>query len=73
MQYHDGRLIDQVHIELKGQDYSRRFYGAVLAAAGSAFCDDGDGYYAALLFEPDDNNIEAVFHGPAERGGDNAG
>ncbi|GAB1596763.1 hypothetical protein PAGU2638_24420 [Lysobacter sp. PAGU 2638] len=25
------------------------------------------GYYAAFLLDPDGNNIEAVFHGPAER------
>ena len=25
------------------------------------------GYYAAFLFDPDGNNIEAVYHGPAER------
>lgn len=25
------------------------------------------GYYAAFLIDPDGNNIEAVFHGPAER------
>ena len=24
------------------------------------------GYYAAFLLDPDGNNIEAVFHGPAE-------
>lgn len=25
------------------------------------------GYYAAYVFDPDGNNIEAVWHGPAER------
>ncbi|NJM93233.1 MAG: hypothetical protein HC861_12125, partial [Rhodospirillaceae bacterium] len=25
------------------------------------------GYYGAFAFDPDGNNIEAVFHGPAKR------
>jgi lactoylglutathione lyase len=25
------------------------------------------GYYAAFLIDPDGNNVEAVFHGPAQR------
>ena len=25
------------------------------------------GYYAAFVLDPDGNNIEAVYHGPAER------
>ena len=25
------------------------------------------GYYAAYLLDPDGNNVEAVYHGPAER------
>ena len=25
------------------------------------------GYYAAFVLDPDGNNIEAVFHGPAQR------
>ena len=25
------------------------------------------GYYAAFLLDPDGNNIEAVYHGPAQR------
>lgn len=25
------------------------------------------GYYAAFVLDPDGNNIEAVFHGPADR------
>jgi hypothetical protein len=28
------------------------------------------GYYAAFLTDPDGNNIEAVFHGPAQRSTD---
>jgi catechol 2,3-dioxygenase-like lactoylglutathione lyase family enzyme len=28
------------------------------------------GYYAAYLLDPDGNNVEAVFHGPAQRSAD---
>jgi hypothetical protein len=28
------------------------------------------GYYAAFALDPDGNNIEAVFHGPAQRSAD---
>jgi predicted lactoylglutathione lyase len=28
------------------------------------------GYYAAFLLDPDGNNVEAVFHGPAQRSAD---
>lgn len=48
------------------------FYEAALVAGGK---DDGapgerhyhPGYYAAFLLDPDGNNIEAVYHGAAER------
>ncbi len=46
------------------------FHAAGLAHGGrdnSAPEDCGDGYYAAYLIDPDGNNIEAVFHGEAER------
>ncbi|RDI59168.1 VOC family protein [Microvirga subterranea] len=124
MQFHQGRLIDHVHLRVADLEASRRFYRAVLEAIGLAFrsesaehfsCDelwvdqaDGPvsrvhlafqakdrdavhafhaaalanggrdnggpgersyhpGYYAAFALDPDGNNIEAVFHGPAER------
>ena len=48
------------------------FYKAALAAGGK---DNGapgarpyhPGYYAAFALDPDGNNIEVVFHGPAKR------
>jgi lactoylglutathione lyase len=50
----------------------RRFHKAALEAGGT---DNGEpgvrryhkGYYAAYVLDPDGNNIEAVYHGPAER------
>jgi catechol 2,3-dioxygenase-like lactoylglutathione lyase family enzyme len=124
IQFHQGRLIDHVHLRVSDLETSRRFYRAVLQAVGKAFtsesprhfsCDelwvdqaDGavsrvhlafqatdremvhafyeaalahggrdnggpgersyhPGYYGAFAFDPDGNNIEAVFHGPADR------
>jgi catechol 2,3-dioxygenase-like lactoylglutathione lyase family enzyme len=48
------------------------FYEAGLAAGGKDNGPPGErpyhpGYYAAFLSDPDGNNVEAVFHGPANR------
>jgi catechol 2,3-dioxygenase-like lactoylglutathione lyase family enzyme len=124
MEFHQGRLIDHVHLRVRDLEVSKRFYRAVLEALGrelsreseSAFSSDelyvtadrepttgihlafqavdrdavarfheaalaaggtdnggpGErdyhpGYYAAYAFDPDGNNVEAVFHGPATR------
>jgi catechol 2,3-dioxygenase-like lactoylglutathione lyase family enzyme len=124
MEFHQGRLLDHVHLRVRDLETSRRFYLAVLEALGrgltreskNAFSadelyvsDDGEpttgfhlafqaadrdaverfhaaalaaggtdngrpgereyhpGYYAAYAFDPDSNNVEAVFHGPSTR------
>ncbi|WEX78326.1 VOC family protein [Sinorhizobium numidicum] len=124
MEFHQGRLIDHIHLRVGDLNVSKRFYQAVLGALGhqpsyqsnSAFAfdefyvDQADdyctrvhlafqaadqdavqrfykaglahggmdngapgerqyhpGYYAAFLFDPDGNNIEAVYHGPTTR------
>jgi catechol 2,3-dioxygenase-like lactoylglutathione lyase family enzyme len=123
-EYHQGRLLDHVHLRVADLEASRAFYRAALEALGLAFTwesesafsadelfvsDDGEptsglhlafqasdreavqrfydaaleaggrdngrpgerdyhpGYYAAYVFDPDGNNVEAVFHGPAHR------
>ena len=48
------------------------FYKAALGAGGRDNGAPGDrsyhpGYYAAFVLDPDGNNIEAVFNGPATR------
>ena len=48
------------------------FYAAALAAGGRDNGGPGEreyhpGYYAAFAFDPDGNNVEAVYHGPHER------
>ncbi len=60
-----------IHLAFQAEDEEavRRFWEAGLAAGG---VDNGPpgvrtyhpGYYAAYLLDPDDNNVEAVFHGP---------
>ena len=50
----------------------QRFHRAALAAGGRDNGAPGErpyhpGYYAAFVLDPDGNNIEAVFHGPAHR------
>jgi catechol 2,3-dioxygenase-like lactoylglutathione lyase family enzyme len=63
-----------VHLafQAKDRDAVRRFHSAGLAAGGRDNGAPGErayhpGYYGAFLLDPDGNNIEAVFHGPAER------
>lgn len=64
----------RVHLALQAQDEAtvQRFHAAGLAAGGSDHGAPGlrayhPGYYAAFLIDPDGNNIEAVWHGPARR------
>ncbi|HEY9029388.1 MAG TPA: VOC family protein [Burkholderiaceae bacterium] len=126
--FHQGRLLDHVHLRVADLAASRRFYRAVLEAVGrlDAFRENGDAfwadelyvdradtvvsrvhlafqarseaqvqafhaaavaaggrdnggpglrryhasYYAAYVLDPDGNNIEAVWHGPASRSAD---
>jgi catechol 2,3-dioxygenase-like lactoylglutathione lyase family enzyme len=49
-----------------------KFYHAGLEAGGRDNGAPGErhyhpGYYAAFLLDPDGNNVEAVYHGPAEK------
>lgn len=63
-----------VHIAFQAADREcvHRFYHAALGAGGRDNGSPGErnyhpGYYAAYVLDPDGNNIEAVFHGPANR------
>ena len=72
-----GALTGRVHLafQAKSREAVEQFHRAVLAAGGR---DNGapgtrayhPGYYAAFVIDPDGNNIEAVFHGPAQRSAD---
>jgi len=64
----------RVHLAFQARDRAavERFHSAAIAAGGQ---DNGapglrpyhPDYYAAFVIDPDGNNIEAVFHGPAQR------
>lgn len=68
------RLTGRVHLAFQARDRAMvdAAYKAGLAAGGT---DNGapgprpyhPSYYAAFLLDPDGNNIEAVFHGEADR------
>jgi catechol 2,3-dioxygenase-like lactoylglutathione lyase family enzyme len=64
----------RLHLALQANDREtvHRFHAAALAAGGRDNGSPGErdyhpGYYAAFVLDPDGNNIEAVFHGPALR------
>ena len=69
-----GRLTGRHHLAFQAEDEAmvRRFHEVALAHGGR---DNGapgprdyhPGYYAAFVLDPDGNNIEAVYHGPAKR------
>jgi catechol 2,3-dioxygenase-like lactoylglutathione lyase family enzyme len=70
----DGEPTNGLHIAFQAEDEQavRRFHEAALAAGGSDNGGPGPrdyhpGYYSAYAFDPDGNNVEAVYHGPVER------
>jgi len=69
-----GKLTGRIHLafQAKDEEMVRNFYQKGLAAGGLDNGEPGErpyhpGYYGAFLIDPDGNNIEAVFHGPANR------
>ena len=69
-----GRLTGRAHIAFQGKDRETvdRLHKAALAAGGKDFGAPGErkyhpGYYGAFVLDPDGNNIEVVFHGPAKK------
>jgi catechol 2,3-dioxygenase-like lactoylglutathione lyase family enzyme len=70
----DQGAATHVHLafQAKDQDAVRKFHAAGLAAGGRDNGAPGErkyhpGYFGAFLLDPDGNNVEAVFHGPAQR------
>ncbi len=70
-----GRPTGRHHLAFQARDPQmvERFHQAALAAGGT---DNGGpglrpqyhpGYFAAFVLDPDGNNLEAVFHGAAQR------
>lgn len=61
--------------QAKSRDAVEKFYAAALSAGGKDNGKPGErpyhpGYYAAFVLDPDGNNIEAVYHGAADRSAD---
>lgn len=73
-----GVMTGRIHIafQAKSRDVVEKFYSAALAAGGKDNGKPGErpayhpGYYAAFVIDPDGNNVEAVFHGPANKSAD---
>jgi catechol 2,3-dioxygenase-like lactoylglutathione lyase family enzyme len=72
-----GEPTSHVHLAFQARDREtvQRFHAAALAHGGRDNGGPGErdyhpGYYAAFAYDPDGNNIEAVFHGPAQRSAD---
>jgi catechol 2,3-dioxygenase-like lactoylglutathione lyase family enzyme len=66
--------VTRVHLAFQAPDREtvQAFHKAALAAGGRYNGAPGErpyhpGYYAAFAFDPDGNNVEVVFHGPAKR------
>jgi catechol 2,3-dioxygenase-like lactoylglutathione lyase family enzyme len=72
-----GKPTGRAHLALQAKDRETvdRFHKAAVAAGGT---DNGapglrpyhPGYYAAFVLDPDGNNVEVVYHGPAQRSAD---
>lgn len=69
-----GKLTGRHHLAFQAADRAMvdAFYKAALDAGGKDNGAPGErpyhpGYYAAFVLDPDGNNIEAVFHGAAQR------
>ena len=69
-----GHLTGRHHLAFQARDAAmvQAFHAAALAHGGQDNGAPGErpyhpGYYAAFVLDPDGNNIEAVFHGPAQR------
>ncbi len=72
-----GAVTGRMHFAFKAKDREavEQFYAAALAAGGRDNGKPGErpyhpGYYAAFVLDPEGNNIEAVFHGPAQKSAD---
>lgn len=70
----EGKLTGRCHFAFQARDRAtvEAFHRAALAHGGKDHGAPGErpyhpGYYAAFVLDPDGNNVEAVYHGEAER------
>jgi catechol 2,3-dioxygenase-like lactoylglutathione lyase family enzyme len=66
--------VSRIHLAFQANsaEQVKAFYQAAIAAGGRDNGAPGErpyhpGYYAAFVFDPDGNNLEAVYHGEAKR------
>ena len=69
-----GVLTGRIHLafQAESRDVVDRFHAVALSAGGRDNGKPGErpyhpGYYGAFVLDPDGNNIEAVYHGPANK------
>jgi len=69
-----GAVTGRVHLAFQGKsrEMVEAFHKAALAAGGRDNGAPGErtyhpGYFAAFAIDPDGNNVEVVFHGPAKK------
>ena len=69
-----GQPTGRTHLAFQANDRAtvERFHAAAVKAGGKDNGAPGErpyhpGYYAAFVLDPDGNNVEAVFHGPAKK------
>lgn len=70
----EGKLTGRCHFAFQARDRAtvEAFHRAALAHGGKDHGAPGErpyhpGYHAAFVLDPDGNNVEAVYHGEAER------
>ena len=69
MEFHQGRLLDHVHLRVRDVEASKRFYGAVLEAVGRVLTWEGEEAFASdELFVSADGpptaNLHLAFQAP---------
>jgi catechol 2,3-dioxygenase-like lactoylglutathione lyase family enzyme len=79
VQFHQGRLLDHVHVRVADLEASKRFYRAVLTAVGRELTREGEGAFSAdelyvtadrtptaglhIAFQANDRETVERFHG----------
>jgi catechol 2,3-dioxygenase-like lactoylglutathione lyase family enzyme len=70
----NGQPTGRAHLAFQANDRAtvERFHAGAIKAGGKDNGAPGErpyhpGYYAAFVLDPDGNNIEVVFHGPAKK------
>jgi catechol 2,3-dioxygenase-like lactoylglutathione lyase family enzyme len=63
LRFHQGRLLDHVHLRVRDLEASKAFYRAVLESVGSGLTMEGDGFFSAdELFVTSDGEPTSRLH-----------